>query len=136
MATKYFSARGSSGPALRATEAPTSKGEYFGVRFDGAIGLDMTPGCFVCGEGVDSKNYHKNISGFVTSKESGERVVGMFEHGARLDYREREPNWIQVKIGSCDTHAENLSNMAQLIMIGRRITPEIVAQAKAYEGIQ
>jgi len=45
-----------------------------------------------------------NVSGFVQSKEAGERVVALFNGRARLDYRTYEPNWIQVKVGCIPEH--------------------------------
>jgi hypothetical protein len=75
------------------------------------IGLDSCPGCFVCGTDLRSEganHYMNNISGFVNSKEDGQQIVEWFLFGARLDYRESEPSWIQVKIGSCDQHLPNL----------------------------
>lgn len=67
--------------------------EYFGIR---GIGLDHCP-CLDTGETLDG--YVPNISGLVKSKEAGERVVAMFGGRARLDFRDFEPNWIQVKVG-------------------------------------
>jgi hypothetical protein len=69
------------------------------------IGSDWTPGCMVCG-GEDG--LHTNCSFFVPSRETGEALVSLFKSGATLDYRPREPNWIQVKIGVCATHKPNL----------------------------
>lgn len=49
-----------------------------------------------------------DLSGFVRSKEAGERIVSMIEKIIKkkpeswLDYRENEPNWIQVKIQKDD----------------------------------
>ena len=76
-----------------------------------------------------------NISGFVYSKESGERIVdGMFNNvGAWLDYREREPNWIQVKIGACPEHLENLKKLNELTIESGTITKEMVDQARNYQ---
>lgn len=79
---------------------PMENGEFFYSR---GIGKDYTPGCFVCGDG--SMGLHHNISGFVTCKEAGKRVVMMFRKGGvRLDYREREPDRVQVKVGACSKH--------------------------------
>lgn len=72
------------------------------------IGNDWTPGCMCCG---GEKGLHKNISFFVPSRETGEAIVAMFKHGAFLDWREHEPNWIQVKVGACDAHLENLREL-------------------------
>ncbi|MEX2209807.1 MAG: hypothetical protein WD603_00175 [Patescibacteria group bacterium] len=83
-------------------------GEHFRVR---GIGRDRTPGCFVCGG--EEELYH-NIAAFVQCKASGERVVAMFETGVRLDYRDFEPNRVQVKVGACDTHRPNLDRLYEL----------------------
>jgi hypothetical protein len=85
---------------------PRGEGEFFYSR---GIGTDHTPGCFVCG-GKDKM--HHNIAAFVKCKEAGERVVAMFSKGARLDYREHEPDRVQVKIGSCNNHRSNLEKLA------------------------
>ncbi len=98
--------------------------EPFGVR---PMGLDWTPGCFVCG---GEEKLYSNVSGMVESKESGARVVSMFPYGAWLDYRESEPDWIQVKIGACKEHKPNLQRLSEMsIEAGRTITAEMVAEA-------
>lgn len=61
-------------------------------------------------------------------KAAGERVVAMFQRGARLDYREHEPDYVQVKIGACDKHLANLQKLDQLAGKGI-ITQEMVHQA-------
>lgn len=49
-----------------------------------------------------------DLAGFVECKESGERIIKMFEVVLQkpvktwLDYREYEPNWIQVKVQAED----------------------------------
>ena len=82
------------------------------VRFSPrGVGLDACPCCFVCATTIRSpgaNHYLNNISGFVQSKEDGEKVVDWFINGARLDFRPSEPNWIQVKVGACDRHLPNL----------------------------
>jgi hypothetical protein len=98
-------------------------GEKFNPR---GIGSDHTPGCFCCG---GDPGLYSNISGFVVSKESGEKVVAMFQHGARLDYREHEPSWIQVKIGACKEHYANLQKLGELTAGENVITPKKVADA-------
>jgi hypothetical protein len=59
----------------------------------GGLGT-MRARCLLCGE------YHrKDLAAFVKSKSTGERIVNMFRPGvARLDYREYELDWIQVKV--------------------------------------
>lgn len=61
--------------------------------------------CFICGgkRKVPSGVNH-NISAFVNSKKDGETVVSLFKQGAWIDYREHEPNHIQVKICACSEH--------------------------------
>lgn len=89
--------------------------EFFGSR---GLGLDGGLKCFCCNsETIDSEGhkYLNNISGFVRSREAGERVEAMFEGtAARLDFRKFEPTWIQVKIGACDEHKNNLETLHRL----------------------
>ena len=89
-------------------DIPPETGEHFYVR---GIGLDRTPGCFVCG---GQEGLHNNVAAFVQTKASGERVLALFSQGATLDFREREPNRIQVKIGACDEHKEHLEALSRL----------------------
>lgn len=77
------------------------------------IGRETTPGCFVCGGSSALRN---NIAAFVRSKKAGERVVAMFAQGARLDYQEYEPKWIQVKVGACNLHLPNLKRLHVLTL--------------------
>lgn len=96
------------------------------------LGIDRTPGCFVCG-GEDAS--HDNIAGFVWSKESGERIVAMFKTGAHLEFRLVEPTHIQVKIGACPNHIVNLAHLHVLTMEGGgTINKEIIA--KAINGVK
>lgn len=60
--------------------------------------------CFICEEGT----LNDNVSGFVKSKSDGEKIVKMFPKHIFLDYREHEPNYIQVKIGACKKHLKKL----------------------------
>lgn len=59
-----------------------------------------------------------NIAAFVQCKEAGERVVAMFPQGAWLDYRDYEPDRVQVKIGACDKHLPNLQKLYELTREG------------------
>ena len=81
------------------------------------------------------RNYHGNpdISGFVKCKHAGERIVQMIEKviGKKpeswLDYREKEPTWIQVKINSEDGFdCEKLDDLCRIDGI---ITEEKLRQA-------
>lgn len=97
--------------------SPGEGGEFFKSR---GIGLDRCT-CFICN--TDKRDelgstYLNNISAFVECREAGERVVAMFPNGARLDYREREPDRVQVKIGACDTHLPNLQKLDLLTRDG------------------
>lgn len=98
-------------------------GEYLFVR---GIGSDTTPGCFICG---GPNNLYNNIAAFVTTKAAGERVVTMFKQGARMDYREYEPDRVQVKIGACDTHIANLRWLAHLARGQNVITSSLIEGA-------
>lgn len=105
---------------------PDGGGECFGSR---GIGYDRTSGCFVCGGADDLRH---NIAAFVSCRAAGERVVAMFVHGARLDYREFEPDYVQVKVGACDAHQPNLERLHTLTRDANGvITEATVAQARA-----
>lgn len=80
------------------------------------IGLDVCPYCFVCGakeRHPGANSYLNNVAAFVASKDDGETIVGWFAGKARLDFRPSEPNWIQLKVGACDAHLENLKALAE-----------------------
>jgi len=106
---------------------PEGGGEFFWSR---GIGTDHTPGCFVCG---GKFGMHKNIAAFVQCKTAGERVVAMFKQGARIDYREHEPDRVQVKIGACATHITNLEYLNKLTAAGNKdvLAQEMVRAAVA-----
>lgn len=89
------------------------------------IGYDSVP-CFVTKQlKCDGR---PNISGFVSSREDGEKVVEIFGGYARLDYREREPNWIQVKVGVEKGHEEVLERLMVAVNDGI-LTPKRLAWA-------
>jgi uncharacterized Fe-S cluster-containing MiaB family protein len=77
------------------------------------VGMEWTPGCFICGyDKLSEKSgteLHANVSAFVSSKKEGKELVTLFGKGTYLDYRPREPNWIQVKVGACKAHKKNLN---------------------------
>lgn len=106
---------------------PEGGGEFFSSR---GIGLDSCT-CFVCkthdrdGKGHTMLN---NIAAFVQCREAGVRVVAMFPLGARLDYRDFEPDYVQVKVGACDEHLPNLERLDKLVKDGV-IKPEMVTAA-------
>jgi len=103
---------------------PEGDGEFFHSR---GLGTDMTPGCFVCG---GERSYYSNIAAFVQCKEAGERVVSMFKSGARLDYRDFEPDRVQVKIGACSSHRANLEALHRHTGdVGGKLTMEILELA-------
>jgi len=81
------------------------------------IGLDVCPGCFVCGtysreQGVTGCLH--NIAAFIDSKECGEELVTWFGGRARLDFRPNEPSWIQLKVGACSQHLPNLRHLEKV----------------------
>ncbi len=78
-------------------------------------GLGANTGrCLVCG----SEGFGTDFSSFVSSKETGESIMRLFEtvgcHGY-LDFRSSEPNWVQFKIVSCKEHKPNVEMLYKLI---------------------
>jgi len=107
----------------KSDKRPPEGGEFFSPR---GIGMDRVPACFVCGRD-QSHNYSHNIAAFVQCKEAGERLVVLFEGRARLDYRDFEPDRIQLKIGVCDTHEKHLEELDKRTSILRRIDKDILS---------
>jgi len=109
----------------RPDEKPEEGGEYFSSR---GVGTDRTS-CFVCQS--NREDMQSNIAAFVQCKAAGERIVTMFGSGARLDFREFEPDYLQVKVGACNQHVKRLRRLHSLTSDGR-ITEERIEQARAY----
>jgi len=82
------------------------------------IGKNWGLGCYVCCADDDTILYN-DCAFFVPSRETGEAIEQMISIGAWLDYRETEPNWIQVKIGACDAHLSNLQKLIELVELTR-----------------
>ena len=78
---------------------------------------DLRPDCD--GEYWSPRGIGYDLSGFVKSKEAGERIVAMFEKALGkkpetwLDFREREPNWIQVKVQGSEADLEKLYELTK-----------------------
>jgi hypothetical protein len=97
------------------------------------FGKEWNLPCFVTGkpEDVACEDLKDNISGFVESKAAGKRVVALFDGLARLDWRPREPNWIQVKVGAVADRLPALERLYDLVRAnGGVLTREIVAAAR------
>lgn len=82
------------------------------------IGMDHTPGCFMC---AGPEGLYNNVSLYVKTKETGEAIVNLFKTGARLDFREFEPDYLQVKIGACKKHLFNLEWLVEAIVAQKNI---------------
>lgn len=104
------------------------EGEFVHSR---GIGLDSVD-CFICGthdRDGQGHTYLHNIAVLVQCKTAGERVVAMFPQGARLDYRESEPDRVQVKIGACNLHLPYLRKLDLFVQDGI-ITKNRIATAR------
>jgi hypothetical protein len=98
--------------------------EFFTPR---GIGIDGGFPCLVTGVYLDCA---ANIAAFVVSREAGERVVSMLGGRARLDFREYEPNWLQVKLGVSKGHEAVLQRLYDATSSsGNVITPRMIAWA-------
>ncbi len=102
------------------------------------LGTDTCPGCFVCGPAKIGAGYEQmnNVAAFVNSKEEGEEIVSWFDGRARLDYRPSEPNWIQIKVGACDKHVDNLAALGSLTGIYGRIRKKHITDAQALVAVK
>ena len=69
------------------------------------------------------------MSALVLAQSAGERIVAMFEAigaNAWLDYRESQPNWIQVKVGACPEHEPNLRLLFELTRYTHMISLDVL----------
>ena len=90
--------------------------------------------CFICaeeplGDGLGEGSAHENLAAFVPNRSEGEAIVAIFtELGltARLDFRDFEPNWVQVKLGACRAHQPNLRLLDRLSAVNDEITKETI----------
>ena len=86
------------------------------------------------GEYWHSRGVGYDLSGFVKSKEAGERILEMVkkvldkkEVKSWLDYREYEPTWIQFKFQPSEFDLEKLDDMARKTGI---VTEEMLYECK------
>jgi hypothetical protein len=112
----------------RPDKKPEEGGEYFSPR---GIGMDRVDHCFVCGR--EMKGYGSNIAAFVQCRDAGLRVVELFKGWAWLDYREREPDYVQVKLGTCEQHLPYLKELRARTSVLGRIDENILASVVAGE---
>lgn len=78
------------------------------------LGLNFLT-CYMCNS--HESGAQPDLAAFVQSRESGTRIIEMFEQlglDAHLDYRPHEPNWVQVKVGACYEHKPNLEKLQEL----------------------
>lgn len=89
------------------------------------IGYDSVP-CFVTKK--LERSGRPNISGFVSSREDGDKVKAIFGGYAFVDYRDFEPHRIQVKVGVEKEHEEVLERLMIAVNDGI-LTPKRLAWA-------
>lgn len=125
--------------AWDALVAPKAGEENFIPR---PMGRDVSPGgCFVCGS--TNAHFFTNFASYVEDRDSGARVVAMFgdvtvdargrpvSRGAWLDWRPREPDYLQVKVGACEAHTHALEWLRVATSMNCRIDAERVAAARS-----
>jgi hypothetical protein len=101
--------------------------EHWGIN-PRAIGLNFNP-CFVCGGGDPSKA-RADFAAFVKCREDGLEICNLFLeqnlHGPKLDYRPKEPSWIQVKFCTCPDHVPLLRAMHVALCEELAISAELI----------
>lgn len=71
-----------------------------------------------------------DVSGFVRSKEAGERLLGLLDGRAHLDFRPREPHWIQLKLIVEEEHVDVLHRLCEAVWACEGvIQPRLIAWA-------
>lgn len=95
------------------------------------IGLDQTPGCFVCG-GPDG--LRKNIAAIIRKEDEG-AALACFRTGARMAYFHGDRNVPQIKVGACDEHLPALEHLAEQWYISAKHVGDLVAMARHRDEI-
>lgn len=88
------------------------------------IGLEHNLTCFVCGAKTNVPEdpvakYMHNIAAFASTRAVANRLAACFKQGARVDYRPKEPHWIQVKVGACEKHRPVLEDLSHQWFISK-----------------
>lgn len=72
-----------------------------------------------------------DLAGFVKTKKDGQAIVDLFDGFALLDYRESEPDWIQVKVSIDPPYIEALRALEKAVRDNDyMITREIIRRVK------
>jgi hypothetical protein len=106
----------------RATRSNTPLEEPFEPQ---EIGVEHTPGCFVCGGQPD---VHSRLLGHVRGPEAARRIVEeMFAgRGAWVDYRYVAPDVVAVEIGACADHEARLERLMAETRRDRTISAALI----------
>lgn len=91
--------------------------------------------CFVCAEaplkdGLGEGSTHENLAAFVEGRAGGEAVLALFQDRgltASLDWRESEPNWVQIKVGVCRAHQASLRLLDRVTAVNDEISSKAIA---------
>lgn len=122
-------------PAIAEVLARADLSIAYKLRFNGGIGTDGTRGCFVCGGSRYQREdgHQRNIAGFVESNAEGFLAETWRLCGIRLDHRGFEPDWRQLKIGTCDAHTKQLQCLiGKIVAAGGRISRQMVEEAATW----
>lgn len=96
------------------------------------IGTDKCT-CFVPACTETTPMIRSNIAAFVNSQKEGNLAVRMLGGLAIVDYRENEPDWVQVKLGACPDHIHKLEKLHELTSLDGHITLNRIRKAHEYE---
>lgn len=91
--------------------------------------------CMVCGK--ESSNACSDLSAYVNGRTGGEHVVAMFKEvglTARLDYRDFEPNYVQVKVCVCEAHKGHLDVLWCETRLDKVVHADILEAVRIGEG--
>lgn len=92
------------------------------------IGLDSTPGCFVCGLDADKNPLLRNIAAFVRKADEA-AALACFERGARMAYFHGDRRAPQIKVGACDRHLKALERLSEQVLVSPAVVTKIVNDA-------
>lgn len=96
------------------------------------IGLDITPGCFVCGatkRNPTANDYLHNIAALVAKVDEA-AAMACFERGARMAYFHGDEHAPQIKVGACDDHLPELKHLSEQWFISGERVADLVLWGK------
>lgn len=101
------------------------------------LGLDLTPGCFVCGSTLrceGANEYMNNIAAHIAVHNQA-NILACFPRGARMGYYHGDEMSPQVKVGACDKHVPVLEELGHQWFISPYRVAQLITGVLRHEEL-